>query len=235
MAINIFDTDLSTIDQSSDISLESQIKYALEAFNASLKVRGVNQYLKGFTDETVIYGINKTSKEPVTIVLEDETDLTDVLPILMYFAVSKSKEPLLPTSDIHMLKRFVTDVSVEDLSYFILELESLKYLLFEEDKLEEDDQLINISIYPQLSKFMLDYKQLRVYLHDDKHISNQHVKDVIKFIYNTIIQMNIKGIYKGNIDNSDIDFSKLNESQKVDYVSTNYHFETLPIESKLEE
>ena len=45
---NIFDTDLSTIDQSSDISLESQIKYALEAFNASLKVRGVNHHLKGF-------------------------------------------------------------------------------------------------------------------------------------------------------------------------------------------
>lgn len=233
MAINIFDTNMPSLEETSDISLESQIKYALEAFQASLKIRGVQKLFKTFTDEVVIYGINKETKEPETIVIEELADMTNILPIMMYFSISKSKEPLLPTSDIHVLNRYVLNISAEDLSYFILEIEGLKHLLYEEDVDSEDDQLLNISIYPQLSHFMFEYKGMYSYMVDDKHIPKIYIKDIIEFIYETIIQMNIKSIHKGNIENSMIDFKHLNESQKVNYTSTNYHFETEPIHSKM--
>ncbi len=69
MAINIFEKDLPELNEASDISLEAQIKYALEAFQASLKIRGVQQLLKDYTDEVVIYGINNVTKETETIVI----------------------------------------------------------------------------------------------------------------------------------------------------------------------
>jgi hypothetical protein len=233
MAINIFEKDLPELNESSEISLEAQIKYALEAFQASLKIRGIQKLLKDYTDEVVIYGVNKVTKEPETIVIEEEADMTNILPIMMYFAISKTKEPLLPTSDIHVFNRYVKNTTPEDLSSFILEIEGLKHLLYETYDFEEEDQTLNISIYPQLSRFMLDFKQLYPYMTDDKHIPKQYVKDVIKFIYETIIQMNIKRIYKSNIDNPIIDFKHLDKAQKVDYISTNYHFETEPIDTKL--
>lgn len=237
MAINIFDVDMPEIEKDNDVSLESQIKHALEAFQASLQYRGeASKRLKQYTnDEVVIYGIDKNTKEPVTISIKDEVDVTTILPISMHFTSTNIHRQLMPQRHVHQFHRYVTKITPEDLDEFISEIESLQYMLYDEkaSDLEEDDQLINISIYPKLKDFIINYKNLGEYMEDNIHIAKEYVKEVIESTYNLIMNMNIKSIHKGNIDNPTIDYSKFSESQEVDYPHTNYHYKTLPVEKRI--
>lgn len=235
MAINIFDTDVPDYNENSasDLSVIDEMRYALETFQAALKIRGIGRYLKDHTAEHIIYGVDKTTHEPKTYELEQQVDVSQILPMLYFNTKTNERAPLLPTSEVHVLNNYVKNVSPEDLDAFMLEVEGLKDLIYEKDQLEEADQQLNMSIYPHLKTYIKKNSNDDGY--NNNYISKHKVTRVVQSIYEMIIQMNVDEIIEGTVDEDTIDLSQIDKAQDINYQHAPIHFKTKPIQTRLED